>query len=192
MARWRDEGHAEAARVRATEGPPTGGSQIGEFSRCARGAGSIHSSSLRFRSIDAPRDRPEQEDTMHKNADLIRRGYQAFNTADLKTLAEVFDENASWHTPGRSPVAGDRVGRDAVFAHFGRYGAETAGTFRAELLHVCADDDGHAVGIHHNTGMRNGKRLNVLCCIVFEIKDNRAVSGREFFYDLNAWDAFWS
>lgn len=129
---------------------------------------------------------------MHQNAELVRRGYQAFNTADMKTLTEIFDEKASWHTPGRSSVAGDRWGRDAVFAHFGRYGAETAGTFRAELQHVCADDEGHVVGIHRNTGTRNGKHLDVHCCIVFEIKDGRAVSGREYFHDLNAWDAFWS
>ena len=59
---------------------------------------------------------------MHKNAEIIRRGYHAFNTGDMKTLSELFDENASWHTPGRGSIAGDRVGRDAVFAQFARYG----------------------------------------------------------------------
>ncbi len=37
---------------------------------------------------------------MHKNADVIRRGYEAFNAADMKTLTELFDEHSSWHTPG--------------------------------------------------------------------------------------------
>ena len=31
---------------------------------------------------------------MHKNAEIVRRGYQAFNTADMKTLTELFDESA--------------------------------------------------------------------------------------------------
>ena len=35
----------------------------------------------------------------------VRRGYEAFNTGDMKTLTELFDENASWHTPGRSSLA---------------------------------------------------------------------------------------
>ena len=39
----------------------------------------------------------------------------------MKTLTEFLDESASWHTPGRSPLAGDHQGRDAVFAQFGRY-----------------------------------------------------------------------
>ena len=45
--------------------------------------------------------------TSDRNAEIIRRGYRAFNTADMKTLTELFDENASWHTPGRSILAGD-------------------------------------------------------------------------------------
>jgi uncharacterized protein len=65
---------------------------------------------------------------MHKNAEIVRRGYQAFNAADVKTLTELFDENASWHTPGRGSLAGDRKGREAVFAQFGRYVQETGGT----------------------------------------------------------------
>jgi uncharacterized protein len=135
-----------------------------------------------------------QENTMGaaENADLVRRGYAAFNAADIPTLNELFDARASWHTPGRSAIAGDYAGRDAAFAQFGRYGGETNGTFKAELQEVLADDDGHVVGVHHNTAERNGKRLDVGCCIVFEIKDGRVVDGREHFFDVHAWDEFWS
>jgi hypothetical protein len=66
------------------------------------------------------------------------------------------------------------------------------GTFKAELRYVLADDDGHAVGIHHNSAERDGKQLDVDCALVFDIKDGRVVDGREHFYDLNAWDEFWS
>lgn len=126
------------------------------------------------------------------NADVVRRGYQAFNTADMKTLTELFDERSSWHTPGRSPAAGDRRGRDAVFGQFGRYGGETDGTFKAALQDVFASDDGRVVAIHHNSAQRKGKRLDVGCCIVFQVKDGRIVSGREHFYDLHNWDDFWA
>lgn len=127
-----------------------------------------------------------------KNAETVRRGYKAFNSADMKTLTELFDESASWHTPGRSPLAGDRKGREATFAQFGRYGGETGGTFKATLQHVLTSDDGRVVGIHHNTAMRNGKKLDVYCCLVFEFKNGRIIDGREHFYDLYAWDEFWS
>ncbi|MEO8092438.1 MAG: nuclear transport factor 2 family protein [bacterium] len=127
-----------------------------------------------------------------ENAAVVRRGYEAFNAADMETLTELFDENGSWHTPGRSSLAGDHEGREASFAQFGRYGGETGGSFRAELRHLLADDDGRVVGIHHNSGERDGKRLDVDCCIVFQVEDGRITDGREHFYDLHAWDEFWS
>jgi len=130
--------------------------------------------------------------TEHANGALVRRGYEAFNAGDIETLTELFDENASWHTPGRSPLAGDNEGRDAVFTQFGRYGGETGGTFKATLLHVLTGDGGRVVGLHHNTAERNGKQLDVYCCIVFELEDGRVVDGREHFFDLYAWDEFWS
>ena len=128
--------------------------------------------------------------TEHPNAALVRRGYEAFNTADMEALTELFAESASWHTPGRGPLAGDRVGRDTVFAQFGQYGGHTGGTFRATLQQVLTSDDGRVIGIR-NTAERNGK-TDVTCCIVFEIEDGRVVDGREHFYDLYAWDEFWS
>ena len=127
-----------------------------------------------------------------KNADIVRRGYEAFNKADMKTLTELFHENASWHTPGKIPIVGDRVGRNAAFAQFGHYGGDTTGTFRADLKSVATTDDGRVIGIHHNTAKRNGKQLDVDCCIVFEIKDGQIFDGKEYFYNLNAWDEFWS
>ena len=127
-----------------------------------------------------------------ENADVVRRGYEAFNTGDVETLTELFDPKASWHTPGRSPIAGDHEGREAVFAQFGRYAGDTKGTFKATLQAVLTSEDGRVIGIHHNTAEKDGRQLDVGCCIVFEIKDGRIVDGREHFYDLHNWDTFWS
>lgn len=127
-----------------------------------------------------------------EHASVVRRAYQAFNAGDIKTLSELFDERAAWHTPGHSPIAGEHRGRAAVFAQFSRYGGETAGTFTAALQQVLASDDGQVVGLHHNSAVRNGRRLEVDCCIEFEVRDGRIVRGREHFFDLHAWDAFWA
>jgi len=128
----------------------------------------------------------------NENAATIRRGYEAFNRGDMNTLTELFDENASWHTPGRSKLANDYKGRDAVFAYFGRLGQETAGNFKADLQHLLADDGGRVVGIQRNKAERNGKRLDVGVCIVFQLENGRVTEGREHFHDLYAWDEFWS
>jgi ketosteroid isomerase-like protein len=127
-----------------------------------------------------------------ENVELVRRGYEAFNSGDMETLTEIFDENASWHTPGRGPLAGDHQGREATFAYFGQLGGQTGGTFRATLQTLFSSDDGGVIGVHHNTAERDGKRLDVDVCLVFELKDGRVVGGREHFFDLYAWDEFWS
>lgn len=131
-------------------------------------------------------------DPVTDSAEVVRRGYAAFNAADIAALTELIDENATWHTPGRSPIAGDYVGRDAVFGQFGRYGGETGGTFKADLKEVFTSPDGRVIGLHHNSGERNGKRLDTDCCIVFEVEHGRVLSGREYFLDLHDWDDFWS
>ena len=123
---------------------------------------------------------------------MVRRGYQAFNEADLETLSTLFDEAATWTTPGQSSAAGVARGRDAVFAQFGRYGGETNGTFAADLAAVFEGDDGRVIGLHHNRGARNGKQLDTDCCIVFEVEACRIISGVELFHDLHNWDEFWA
>lgn len=125
------------------------------------------------------------------NVELVRRAYQAFNEADLATLSKAFHPEASWHTPGRSPVAGEKKGREAVFGQFGAYGGGTQGTFKADLKELLSSENGRVIGIHHNSAVRNGKRLDTGCCIVFEVKDGQIIEGREHFYDLHNWDEFW-
>jgi ketosteroid isomerase-like protein len=43
-----------------------------------------------------------EEKVMPGNAAIVRRGYEAFNSGDLTTLPELFGDNVSWHTSGRS------------------------------------------------------------------------------------------
>ncbi len=130
--------------------------------------------------------------TADENVAIMRRAYEAFNTGDLDTVAETFDESVVWHLPGRSSMADDYEGRDATLKYFGKLAQETGGTFRAELQHLAADGDSRVVGIQRSTADRGGKRLDVADCIVFELKDGRVTDGREHFENLYAWDEFWS
>jgi uncharacterized protein len=130
--------------------------------------------------------------TADENVAILQRAYDAFNSADLDTLTELFDESAVWHLPGRSAMADDYQGRDAILAYFGQLGQETGGTFRAQLERLLGDDDDRVVGIQRSTADRNGKQLDVGNCIVFQLKDGRVTDGREHFHDLYAWDEFWS
>ena len=127
-----------------------------------------------------------------ENVAIMQRAYDAFNVADIDTLTELFDESVVWHLPGRSSMAKDYQGRDATLAYFGQIGQETGGTFQAELHQLFAGEDGRVIGLQQSTAERNGKRLDVGNCILFEIRDGKVVDGRDHFNDLYAWDELWS
>jgi uncharacterized protein len=127
-----------------------------------------------------------------ENVAIMQRAYDAFNSGDLDTLTEIFDESAVWHLPGRSAMANDYQGSEAILTYFGRLGQETGGTFQAELQTLLSDDDDRVVGIQRSTAERNGKHLDVGNCIVFQLEGGRITDGREHFHDLYAWDEFWS
>ncbi len=127
-----------------------------------------------------------------ENVATMQRAYDAFNTGNMDTLIETFDEGAVWHLPGRSSMANDYQGRDATLAYFGQLAQKTEGTFRAELERLLGDDHDRVVGIQRSTAERDGKHLNVDNCIVFQLQDGRITDGREHFHDLYAWDEFWS
>jgi ketosteroid isomerase-like protein len=48
------------------------------------------------------------------------------------------------------------------------------------------------VGLHRNVGERDGKQLDTMCWIVFEVESGQIKSGTEHFLDLHNWDQFWS
>ena len=126
------------------------------------------------------------------NAEAVRLAFASLNANDFAALTKLFHRDAAWYIPGRSAVAGETLGRDAVFALFAQYARETSGTFRLSLKKVLQSTDGRVVAIHHDSGERNGKRLNAGCCTVFDFEDGLILEGREHFHDLYTWDEFWS
>jgi len=126
------------------------------------------------------------------NAGAVRRAFTALSANDFAALAGLFHRDAAWYTPGRSAVACEALGRDAVFARFARYGRETGGSFRMILKKVLQSADGSVVAIHHDSGERNGKRLDAGCCTVFDFEEGLILEGSDHFHDLYNWDEFWS
>ena len=129
---------------------------------------------------------------MHPNATFIRRLYEAFEQGDLEFVTQAFADDCVWHFPGRSPLAGDYVGRQAIMRDFlMRLPALTGGTFRATTTDVLANDD-YAVALQRATAERNGKRLDTTACQLFRIEDGRIVEVRGHYADQYALDEFFS
>ena len=55
-----------------------------------------------------------------EDAELVRRGYEAFIAGDMVWLNEHLHENIVWHVPGQNLLSGDYRGREDVLAFFAR------------------------------------------------------------------------
>lgn len=127
----------------------------------------------------------------HPNEDLLRRGYQAFAKGDADTLSGLFADDIVWHVPGRSPLAGEYRGREAVFGLFAKLAEMTGGTFKLDVHDVLAGDE-HGVVLAVATAEREGKRLESRTTHVWHLRDGKATEFWSQAEDLYAADEFWS
>ena len=121
---------------------------------------------------------------------LVRRGYQAFNSADLETLRSVLSHDVVQHVPGTSQVAGAYKGIDAVLGYYGKLAELTEGQFRADLIEVYGDGQGHVTALHQITATRNGATRVSRGTITFTFLGDRATDLVEMHADLPGDDAF--
>jgi ketosteroid isomerase-like protein len=126
-----------------------------------------------------------------ENAELVRRGYEAFNTGDLAALSELFAEDAVWYAAGNGVLAGTKQGRDAILAYFGELGARSQGTFQAAVQDIVGGES-HTIGLQQSRAENDGKTLDIATAISFVLRDGKVVEGREFFEDTAKADEFWT
>ena len=127
----------------------------------------------------------------HPNEEIVRSGFDAFAKGDVDTLRQLFDQDAVWHVPGRSPLSGDHRGMDAILGFLARTMELTGGTFRAEVHDVVADDE-HAVAIYVTRGEREGRTLESRDVLVSHIRSGKLAEAWLLSADLYAVDEFFS
>ena len=126
----------------------------------------------------------------HQDEELVRSLYKAFSEQDADTMRKLFDPNVVWHQPGRSVLAGDHRGVDAVFGFFGKVAEISEGTFTVELHDVVAGNE-HTVALHTGRGQAQGRTLNDHNALVLHCNAERVEEVWEHHADLYAVDAFW-
>jgi uncharacterized protein len=87
-----------------------------------------------------------------EDAELVRRGYEAFIAGDMVWLNEHLHENVVWHNPGHNLLSGDYEGREAVLGFFARTVQIALPEF--DMHDVVASDD-HVVALTATTWRRN-------------------------------------
>ena len=121
---------------------------------------------------------------------VVRRAYQDFESGDLDLLAVVMAQDVVWHEPGRSPLAGDYKGPEAVLDFLGQLKARSDGTFKIEIVDVLTEPE-RAVVFQRETATRNGKDLDVIAAVDFEIHHGKITEVTVYQADTYQFDEFW-
>lgn len=126
------------------------------------------------------------------NVALIRRGFEAFNNADVAALSAIIADDAVQHMPGSNQFAGDHRGRDDILGMYGQMGEQTGGTFGADLQDVTAAGPDRVIATYIGRGERNGKTLSGSHELTFTIRDGQIVDMVDTADDVTIWDGFWA
>ena len=128
----------------------------------------------------------------HPNAAAVRAGFDRFAKGDLAGLLNLFTNDAVWHIPGSSRMAGTYEGREEIIAMLRRTAELTAGTYRVELLWVVADDE-HTAAVYRAHGERPDRpALDIEQALLIELRDGLWSEIRAQPLDQAAFDAFWA
>jgi len=126
----------------------------------------------------------------HPNVDLLNKGYDAFEKADLETIQNLFTDDVVFHVTGRSRLSGDKEGKDAVLGFFGELIQLSEGTFKIERHAVLADDE-HGVVLSTASAEAGGKSFSVQNVDVYHFADGRVSACWSIPADQYAEDEFW-
>src|SRR5689334_14631013 len=127
----------------------------------------------------------------HPDITLIRKGYDAFNRADVATLSEILASDVEQHMVGDNQVSGDYKGRDNVLGFYGRLAELTGGTYGVDIESVFTDGRGKVVVVHGQRGERDGRTIRARQALIFTVAGGKIVDLHDTTEDLEEENAFW-
>ena len=124
-----------------------------------------------------------------EDADLVRRGYEAFIAGDMEWLNEHLHENVVWHVPGHNLTSGDYRGRENVLGFFARSVQIALPQF--DIHDIVASDD-HVVVLTTIRWRRNdnGATFEDHVGQVFHLEDGRVLEVWTMGEDIGGFDQF--
>jgi ketosteroid isomerase-like protein len=105
-------------------------------------------------------------------------------------LRECFAEDAVWHVPGGSTMAGTYRGRTEIFGFLGNLPKQTGGTYSSRLIDVLTSGD-RAAALYRASGERNGRTLDLDQVLLFTIRDGLVAEVLALPNDPATFDEFW-
>lgn len=121
---------------------------------------------------------------------VVRHAFEHFEDGDLELLRVVMADDVVWHEPGRSAIAGDYSGPEAVLGFLAELKRLSNGTFRAEVTDILSEPE-RAMVVMRETAELDGRALDELAVADFEIHHKKITEVTVYHYDTYSFDEFW-
>ena len=128
--------------------------------------------------------------TTSATRETIDRYVDAWKRGDVGGMVDCYGDDFTLHYFGKSPLAGDHVGRPAALAALGKASVST-GRKLVEVHDVLVSDD-HAVVMVKERFDHGGKTLEVSRVFVYHTQDGKLSECWLYDDDQRAVDEFWS
>ncbi len=112
---------------------------------------------------------------MSENSDALKRGYDAFNSGDVDTVAEIFADDITWEGPNTEgvPMSGKNEGKDAVLEALGQIG-ENFESFNVSPDEMVEDGETIVVLSHLEAKTKSGNDLSLPGVEIWRMSDGKA------------------
>jgi hypothetical protein len=112
---------------------------------------------------------------MSENSDALKRGYDAFNSGDADTLAELYTDDVVWEGPNTEgvPMSGKHEGKDAVLQALGQIG-EQFESFRVSPDELVEEGGTIVVLSHLEAKTKSGNELKLPGVEVWRMEGGKA------------------
>ena len=135
---------------------------------------------------DDHQDRPQPS-----AVELLRQGLQALARKDWEALRSICHDGIVWRIPGRSPLAGELVGPDAVVARYQLMISETASDRPAAIVALFGEGD-YAVLVQTNDILEvDGTARPITALTLVRARDGRLAELQYFVSDQYVVDKLW-
>jgi uncharacterized protein len=128
-------------------------------------------------------------------ADLVREFHlvqgRFLAGGDVEPMLTLLADDVVWHVPGRSAIAGEHRGREAVRAYLEQRRARAADTFRIDVKALLSEGD-LVIQLADGTVEREGRRSSWRTVGVFRVHGERIAECWVVPFDLYAFDEIWA
>lgn len=127
----------------------------------------------------------------HKNAELLRKLYDAFDKGDLETIQNSMADDSVLHVDGQNPLSGDYKGKEQTLGYLGEFVGLTEGTAKIKVHDILASDE-HVVVLSEGSAERKGRKHDWKGIEIFHVRNGQIAEAWFTGFNSSEFDEFLS